>query len=251
MNASPLLHEAHVTAFVTWLDAKEQTERTRKTEVGRQNAIAARGQSFGYSDFIRDFGIEKPSYWFGFEIRKDGVYVSVPDDDEAMSAKERAERSWHHEGDVTKPALGFPYDIDGLHAFSTAYHLAGVLPNDDVYWMLEGLSEPGSPEMPASKGAQKEELIDHFRLPDNWKDKLAHLIVKYLSPPVLVCRGRPGKGGSALFNPTEFGAMLIRKKMKNSSGYTFDITKVNTIIEQHFKTWNEEWQEVRNRDFGV
>lgn len=232
--------------------ADEKAEKAKLIALGRQRAIAAREQSFGYSDFIRDFDVDRPSYWFGFVIRHDGVYVSVPDDNGAMSVKERAERSWHHECDVTKPALVFPYDIDELHAFVTAYHLEGVIPNDEVYWMIVGLSESGSPPVTTSKGVPKTVIMEKFKLPSCWKDKFEHLNKNAcLAQPVLVRRGRPGKGGDALFNPVEFGAMLIRNDETNSSDYQFDVTMVSRIIQKHFKNWYDDWAELRDREFTV
>lgn len=104
---------------------------------------------------------------------------------------------------------------------------------------------------PTEEGVPKNEIIEHFRLPSAWEDKLAHVDdYACLSSPVLARRGRPGKGGSSIFNPAEFGAMLIRERATNLTGHQFNVTMVNVIIQQHFKSWIDEWDECRNGDFS-
>lgn len=119
---------------------REEIEHTKAMYRNRVKELA--DKRFGYSDFIRDWQVENPARWFDFVVRPDGVYVAVPfDDDPLVSPRERAESSWHHEGDLTKPALRFPYTLNVLHDFVTAYKLESLIPSNELSGLMKAVGE--------------------------------------------------------------------------------------------------------------
>lgn len=118
---------------------RKEIEDSKKKPLDRKELADKR---FGYSDFILDWQVEKPAHWYGFEVRPDGVYVAVPaDDDPLVTAKERADSTWHHEADLTKPALRFPYSLKELHAFVSAYKLESLIASNEIYGLMGAMSD--------------------------------------------------------------------------------------------------------------
>lgn len=121
------------------MDALEPEHQ--QLEAARLRAKELACKQFGYDDFIRDFDVNRPAYWFGMEVRTDGVYVAIPANDAQISTRERSDSTWHHEKDLSKPALKFPYKLQELHDFVSAYNLAGVISSNELYALLTVLSE--------------------------------------------------------------------------------------------------------------
>lgn len=113
----------------------------QQLEAARLRAKELACEQFGYADFIDDFAVKDPAYWFGMEVRTDGVYVAIPANDAPITPRERSDSTWHHEKDLSKPALKFPYNLQELHDFISAYNLAGVIANNELYALLTVLSE--------------------------------------------------------------------------------------------------------------
>ena len=89
---------------------------------------------------------------------------------------------------------------------------------------------------PAVVGVPSTEIIEKFRLEDNWKEKLRKPDSYKFILPALAQRGQRG-GCSHKWNPAKFGEILIAKKERNR-------TAVSAVIFFKFPKYEDEWQEI-------
>lgn len=91
------------------------------------------------------------------------------------------------------------------------------------------------------EGVPSARMIEHFHLEDSWNNKLRHWkSYGFLKPPVLAQPGARGNGrGKNLWNPAQFAKMLMDRDKRK-----YNYKRMNTIIEDHFDRWLDEWQEI-------
>ena len=105
-----------------------------------------------------------------------------------------------------------------------------------------GTPDDAAPPVPAATpadsavGIVSSEIIEKFRLGDEWGEKLRKPgNYKYLLP-ALAQRGQRG-GDPHRWNPARFGAILIERKERK-------LLAVSTVIFHKFAEWGDEWQSI-------
>ncbi len=119
---------------------------------------------------------------------------------------------------------------------------------DDLLHILERQvsaqpeAQPTSPEKKERGiGVPYKYLIDCFNLAQTkWSEILRRKNRRRTYEAALCAPGTRKREGSATFNPAIFGALLIKNQV---CGYS--ITRVDAIIEKHFKSYRDAWSAER------
>lgn len=96
-----------------------------------------------YSAFVIICRVTNTKNFGGFNVKTDGLYTIVPDDDDhplQLSPTERAVLSWHPTGINKNPALPLPCTLEELRSFVANAGLQGCI---DEYAVAEMLQEAG------------------------------------------------------------------------------------------------------------
>lgn len=93
----------------------------------------------GYADFRRLFHVEhSETIDPGLVLREAGVFVATPPSDDPATREERAVLTEHPTGNLSDPALAFPFSIDQLKSFVDFYGLSGAI---DAFEMADAVAK--------------------------------------------------------------------------------------------------------------
>lgn len=118
-----------------------------------------------YSDFVRLFRVERAEFEPGLEVRQDGVWIKISGDNDLLTPEERAAESEHPQGDLTKPALSLPCDLQklknfvewaGLAGYVDAFVLAELVMANNAEWTAAGDKEYVSDNLRVMKQAAEQ-----------------------------------------------------------------------------------------------
>ena len=102
----------------------------------------------GYSDFIELCRVDDLNDWMtNVEIRADGIYRRMPEQDASLGRKERAVLTEHPTKNINEPMLTFPCSLEELQVyleFDAAYGC--IDPFDMADFVMREMRNPGFPQ---------------------------------------------------------------------------------------------------------